>query len=407
LTPDVYVREVPGGTKPIRAVGTSGCAFLGLVPKAEAPRLAPTLITSWGAFVDKFVGPSDGATRPKSTPLVHAVRGFFENGGGRVFIVGLGEASDLQAGLDRLKSEDDVQIVVAPGFTDYASYDAIESHCMNMGDRVAILDGPEKVDDLQRLTKIGSGVAAPAGEPAAGGGRARAAKPAEGVGPPRQKDGYAAIYYPWIYVKDVLNPKAEPVSVPPSGHIAGIYARSDATRGVHKAPANEAVMGALGVTHRLDREQQKLLNPEGVNAIRQFADEGILVWGARTVAPRGSEFVYVNVRRLTNMIKESIRRSTRWIVFEPNDERLWGLIKRDLEAFLLTVWRDGALRGTTPEQAFFVKCDADTNPKEKIDLGELTALIGISPVKPAEFVVFEISQEVPGGAAVAAPAANP
>ena len=398
LTPDVYVHEVPGGTRPIEAVGTSGAALLGTAPKADAPKLEPTLITSWHAFVERFVGPLDAARPPRSTPLVHAVRGFFENGGGRVFVVHLTDPSELQAGLDRLRSEDGAQIVAAPGATDFASYEALASHCAACGDRVAILDAPQQVDDLTSLTKTGS-VAAPADPPTEGGSPRTRSTRSTAVGPPRQADGYAAYYYPWILVRDVLDPKAAPVAVPPSGHIAGLYARTDATRGVHKAPANEMLRGALGVTHRLDGEQQKLLNPQGVNAIRHFTDQGIVVWGARTVAPSSSEFRYVNVRRLTNMIKQSIQRSTRWIVFEPNDDRLWALVKRDLEAFLLTIWRDGALRGTTPEQAFFVKCDAETNSRESIDAGRLTALIGISPVKPAEFVIFQISQEVPAAAA--------
>ncbi len=154
--------------------------------------------------------------------------------------------------------------------------------------------------------------------------------------------------------------------------------------------------GALNVTCRLTREEQGVLNQRGVNCIRLFAREGIRVWGARTVADGSSEWRYLNVRRLFNMIEQSIATSTRWIVFEPNDRTLWKSIRRDITAFLMRVWRDGALMGATPEQAFFVKCDAETNPPDSIDAGMVVTLIGIAPVKPAEFIVFRISQYAAG-----------
>jgi hypothetical protein len=173
---------------------------------------------------------------------------------------------------------------------------------------------------------------------------------------------------------------------------------------VHKAPANEIVRGAVGLTRRLTRSEQAELNPEGVNCIRIFGREGIRVWGARTLA-ESSEWRYLNVRRLFNMIKESIAENTRWIVFEPNTYTLWKSIRRDVSAFLTGLWRDGALMGRTPEEAFFVKCDQETNPPDVIDAGRVVTLIGIAPVKPAEFIVFRLSQvqsgaetEVEGGA---------
>jgi phage tail sheath protein FI len=213
---------------------------------------------------------------------------------------------------------------------------------------------------------------------------------------PRQSDaGYGAVYFPWVTVRDPLVPNTL-VDVPPSGHIAGIWARTDGTRGVHKPPANEAVNGALNVTYRVTREEQGELNPNGVNVIRFFPREGIRVWGARTVADAASEWRYLNVRRLFSMIEESIALGTNWIVFEPNDRTLWKSIRRDISAFLLRVWRDGALMGRTPEEAFFVKCDEETNPPESIDAGQVTTIIGAAPVKPAEFIVFRISQSARG-----------
>jgi phage tail sheath protein FI len=178
--------------------------------------------------------------------------------------------------------------------------------------------------------------------------------------------------------------------------MAGIWARTDTLRGVHKAPANEPVRGAVDLTYRITKPEQDILNPAGVNCIRYFPAEGIRVWGARTLAAEASEWRYLNVRRLFNMLKESIADGTRWIVFEPNDFLLWQSIRRDINAFLTRVWRDGALHGRTPKEAFFVKCDEETNPVDVRDAGQVVALIGVAPVKPAEFVVFKLSQSTAG-----------
>jgi phage tail sheath protein FI len=167
---------------------------------------------------------------------------------------------------------------------------------------------------------------------------------------------------------------------------------------VFKAPANEQVRGAVGVTYRITHQEQEVLNPAGVNCIRFFHNEGIRVWGARTLAA-DAQWKYVPVRRLFNMIEESIALHTRWVVFEPNDQTLWNLIKRECTAFLTRLWRAGALTGRTPAEAFFVKCDAETNPPDEIDAGRVVILIGVAPVKPAEFVIFRIGQGVEGAQA--------
>ncbi|MBK8033568.1 MAG: phage tail sheath family protein [Chloroflexi bacterium] len=204
----------------------------------------------------------------------------------------------------------------------------------------------------------------------------------------------AALYYPWVEVADMTGGKGRTRMVPPSGHMAGIYARVDNSRGVHKAPGNEIVRTALGLEVQVTKGEHDLLNPIGVNVIRSFPGRGIRVWGARTLSSDPA-WRYINVRRLFNMIEESIERGTQWVVFEPNDTFLWGRVRRDVRAFLTTVWRTGALFGTSPEDAFYVKCDAETNPPELRDLGQLVVEIGIAPVKPAEFVIFRISQWSP------------
>ncbi len=401
LAPDIYIEEVPSGDRPIQAVGTSTAAFVGVAPDASKRVNETVAVNNWTQFLSQFV--SEGS---KSTPLSQAVFGFFQNGGTRCYVVNVGDGKPIMGngtGLNLLERIDEIAIVAAPGFIDAGSYDAILTHCETLQDRVAVLDSPELVTDLNTLTQVATAPSrsarsraaasaasseTPATPPALSGGvRAR---PSDG--------GFGAYYYPWITVRDPLSPN-DLVNVPPSGHMAGIWARTDATRGVHKAPANEVVRGALNVTHRLTRDEQGLLNQNGVNTIRLFAREGIRVWGARTVADASSEWRYLNVRRLFNMIEESIAESTRWIVFEPNDYTLWKSIRRDLSAFLTRIWRDGALMGRTPEQAFFVKCDEETNPPDIIDAGIVVTVVGIAPVKPAEFIVFRISQYA-GGAQV-------
>lgn len=402
-TPGVYIEEKSGGARPIQAVGTSTAGFVGVAPSRSAPVNEAVLIDSWSKFVSKFISPPgekktelsefrDGATQF----LAHAVFGFFQNGGSLCYVVNVGEEGQLQGGagkrqgLDLLAEKDEVAIVAAPGFFDVAAHKALVAHCELLKDRVAILDPGTKIadeNDVERLKEI-----ATSGK--------KSDKPT-GLFPGESKNGFAAFYAPWIRVPNLFQTHKEKpdfrIDVPPSGHLAGIYARTDATRGVHKAPANEPVRGALNVSYAFTDAEQGPLNSRGVNCIRLFSREGVTVWGARTLAPAASEWRYLNVRRLFNMIEESIRLSTRWVVFEPNDLPLWKSIRRDITAFLTNLWRDGALMGATPEEAFFVKCDAETNPESVVNEGRVVTVIGIAPVKPAEFVIFQVSQ-TSGGA---------
>jgi phage tail sheath protein FI len=204
----------------------------------------------------------------------------------------------------------------------------------------------------------------------------------------------------------VNNPLARPgatngerfITIPPVGHVAGVWARTDGTRGVWKAPANEAVRGLARLEFEVTSGEQDLLNPEGVNCIRSFGSYGTKIWGARTLAKTDPSWRYINVRRLFNFIEESIRRGTQWAVFEPNDVDLWQRVKRNITSFLRGLWMQGALVGATPEQAFYVICDGSNNPASSVDEGRLIVEIGIAPVKPAEFVIFRISQWQGGGA---------
>lgn len=425
--PGVYVQEVPSGARSIGRVGTSTLGVVGVAPDPQARLDEAVPIDNWTQFVDTYVG-----SATQGTDLSSAVFGFFANGGGRCWVVNVGPGGPITGtarkptGLTLLEAVDEIAIVAAPGYTDPGSYDDLIAHCAHplRQDRVAILDPPETVDDVSALTRVATvGLPAPragraqvtasAGDEAGGDGEKaesadaepaadepaadapasgdRAPAPAAGLASlrPPQSD-YAAFYYPRIVIREPVS--GQRAVVPPSGHIAGVWARTDATRGVHKAPANEPVVGALDLVRRVSRGEQEVLNPAGVNCIRYFAGEGIRVWGARTLAAESHPYRYINVRRLVNMIKESIADGTRWVVFEPNDYTLWASIRRDIGAFLTNVWRDGALLGRSPQEAFFVKCDEETNPPDVRDAGQVVTIIGLAPVKPAEFVVFKLMQ---------------
>jgi phage tail sheath protein FI len=400
-TPGVYIVEQPG-PKTVQAVGTSVAAFLGQAPDAGAHLGEAVAINNWSQFCAEFAA----GDNVRSTFLSHAVNGFLQNGGGRAFIVNIAEG-DAIAGTDRprrtglklLEEIDEVSIVLSPGRYDVASHEALLSYCEKVGNCVAICDPPQDVKNTE-LLKIVETAAAPS--PAkgkdkdkdkdAGGAADTAAKPGGGLRPRLSVGGFGTFYFPWLYVADALNPRGGLVPVPPSGHMAGIWAGTDTRRGVQKAPANVPVAGALNLTYRVTDAEQADLNSKGVNVIRFFSTEGNLVWGARTLAEESSEWRYLNVRRLVIMIEESIKRATRWVVFEPNDRTLWKTIRSEITGFLTSVYRDGALMGATAEEAFFVKCDEETNSQESIDMGQVNIVIGIAPVKPAEFVIFKIAQ---------------
>ena len=264
-----------------------------------------------------------------------------------------------RTGLAALKEQDDVSIVCVPDENDIRGLtEAVVTHCENMGERFAILQCPQNAGRVSNIeTPVDS--------------------------------TYAAYYYPWIEVKDPITNQEK--VVPPGGHIAGMYARNDAETGVHGSPANMVVRGALDLQHTITKGEQDVLNPRGVNCIRSFQGRGIRVWGARTTSS-DPEWKYINVRRLFLYIEQSIDEGTQWAVFEPNDRDLWARVTQSVSNFLTTAWRDGALMGTTPDEAFFVNCGESTMTQDDIDNGRLICEIGIAPVKPAEFVIFRIQQ---------------
>ncbi len=286
-----------------------------------------------------------------------------------------------RAGINGLAVANDVTMVILPdlvtaatkadGSIDLGLWKAVQTslitHCELNGNRMAVLDAPPGMSP-QQIKEWRSDVA-------------------------MYDSAFASLYYPWIKIENPIgtNGDAE-IFIPPSGHVAGVWARTDATRGVWKAPANDTIRGVLDLEYGVTQNEQSLLNPIGINCIRPFGTRGIRIWGARTLAS-DSDWRYINVRRLFNMVEATIAEGTQWAVFEPNDVALWEGVKRTLNAFLRGLWTAGALFGSAAEQAFYVKCDSETNPPESIDQGLLIVEVGIAPVKPAEFVVFRIAQQ--------------
>jgi len=330
----------------------------------------------------------DFLSQPSVFGFVASVNGFYDNGGGKsyVYLMGVqnmaGSIRENQAdklGLYAFDDCDDIALMASPGLNYNQQKETLE-HCETRKDRFAILDGPIVSDGSMDI--------------------------------PASEKGFGAMYVPWFRVTkpswfsgeqdiSVTGPNRRKLAkasknelyVPPSGHVAGIMARVDAERGVHKAPANELVMGITGLTQVINRIEQGQYNDRGINVIREFKDRGTRVWGARTLATKSDpSWKYVNVRRLFIMIEQSIMIGSQWAVFEPNDHTLWKKLTRDVRAYLMRVWRSGALFGQSPEEAFYVKCDSETNPRFLIDAGQVNVQIGICPVKPAEFVIFSIGQ---------------
>ncbi|HZT32861.1 MAG TPA: phage tail sheath C-terminal domain-containing protein [Bryobacteraceae bacterium] len=433
LHPGVYVEEIPPLARPIAGAGTSTPGFIGVIPdtvqlaaKTRASDAASDIargykfvdfsyadpvrraqagrayfITSWTQYTQlfgDFIGDDSAAATSAASPavdtgqrhLAHAVFGFFNNGGTGCYVARVAAAADLGNALRAFAAITDITMVAAPGLTGGTNYAALTSHCETLQDRVAILDPVETnaAFDTGDFTLLQNPTTA---------------TPTPGLRP--QDSSFAAFYFPWIQVFDpataLMTAKNSPpgdglIYVPPSGHMAGIYARTDATRGVHKAPANEGVLGATGLRYALSNADQDMLNDNGVNLIRSL-NGAIRVWGARTVGgDANGDFKYISTRRFFNFLRTSIDQGTQFVVFEPNSPALWQRIIRSVSDFLLLQWRAGALFGDTPAKAFFVKCDKDTNPPEVRDAGQVVTEIGVAIVKPAEFVIFRI-QQVTGG----------
>ncbi len=390
-TPGVKINELRLGAPPIFGVGTSTAGFVGVAPKSDRFVGAARLVTSADQFTSDYIFAAPGdETRDKtkdatrSTDLSRAVLGFFANGGGTCYVVNVDSTNAAQlvnnvnAGLALFQVIDEIAIIAAPGQTDPAVYTTLEDQAKTSRNRFAILDPPAKVANLSTLITP-STIPNPT------------ARPGDSI--------HAAFYYPRILVGPQVaggkllsgDPRSEAAS--PSGHVAGVYARVDASRGVHKAPANEQVLGALGVEHLLTDEDQNAVNKQGVNLLRMFSGNTV-IWGGRTLQANGNsidpDYAYVSTRRLVSFVEESLRQGLRFAVFEPNNLSLRQQIIRSARGFLNGVWRDGALFGATADEAFYVRFPDIFNTDADRAAGKLTVEIGLRVTFPAEFIIVRI-----------------
>lgn len=345
----------------IRTPGADKETFENLSMNRRHPRYYETTVNSSKVRVKPPSKPSK--TKPlDDLPTILAAKKLEKGDDDDLMAIG---ANQFQNGISALNTVDDVNFICIPDAQDSSIQNDLITHCLNKGDRLAILDVPLGQDPDSALVhrKL-----------------------------VQSERGFAALYYPWLEIRDPSSRNGSRLLIPPSGHIAGIYARVDQSRGVHKAPANENIRGALGLERILTDEHQALLNPEGLNVLRILPGQGQpVVWGARTTVSKDvTDWVYVNVRRLFLYLEESIEEGIRWAVFEPNNLQLWQKLKRTITEFLTRVWRDGALFGEKAEQAFYVRIDEALNPPPTRAIGRLYIEIGVAPVRPAEFIIVRI-----------------
>ena len=346
--PGVYLQNLRLQPQPIEGVSTNTVAFLG---ETQTGPTTLTLITSWVEFQKLF-----GGYFGEGKFLPYVVEGFFLNGGQCCFVRKVAN-NDYSAALAGLEGLDEVSIIYSPNAQAVPGLaEALIDHCERLRNRFVIFDSLKGQDPSS-------------------------------VSKPRASS-FAALYYPWINVKEAGTGRL--CLVPSGGHVAGIYARTDIEKGVHKAPANESVKGAVGLEFQVNQRQQDILNPQGINCIRAFAGRGILVWGARTLSSY-PEKKYANVQRLLIYLEQSIKKGTAWTTFELNNEATWAKVKVAVEGFLERAWLAGMLLGAKSQEAYFVKCDRTTMTQNDIDNGRLIMLIGVAPIKPAEFLILRIA----------------
>lgn len=353
LAPGVYVEEVSFRAKSIEGVPTDTVALIGF---AGSGPTAPTLVTSFHEFSMQF------AAFPPTGNLPHAVSGFFANGGTRCFILRLPSPPngiDCTKAVALLADVADIAMVCCPDEHAIPGMSlALVAHSEQMRYRIAVLAAPSN-SDYSHL-------------------------------PPKELLSSRAAYYaPWLKISNPAG--GPPLTVHPGGHVTGAIAANDIQRGVYKAPANISLNDVIGLERDITQREQDPLNQRGINVIRNFPGRGIRIWGARTTSS-DPEWKYVNLRRYFIYLERSIDQGTQWAVFESNGDQLWSNVKRTVEDFLYNEWRNGALLGDKPEKAFFVKCDRTTMTQNDLDNGRLICLVGVAPLKPAEFVIFRIGQ---------------
>lgn len=364
-TPGVYVEESPRGSQPIAGVATSITAFIGATRRGALKK--PVRVASFAEFEQRFGGLA------ADLETGYAVKQFFDNGGTSAWIVRATKNATAPQLVARIQALDAVEfnLLVLPAVSDAAVVIAAANYCQQRR-TFLIVDSPATAKTPAQMAQVVTSGALP-------------------------KTSFAAVYFPWLKIADPLKPGQARV-VAPSGTIAGLIAKNDATRGVWKAPANIGMQGVQGLEYNVTETDSGLLTPLGVNCLRSFPGRGLLVWGARTLAgsdAAANDWKYISVRRLALFIEESVDRGTKWAVFEPNAEPLWAKVRGSVENFLTGLWREGALLGSKPEAAFFVKCGLGTTmTQQDIDDGRLIIVIGLAVVHPAEFIIIHIGQQL-------------
>jgi phage tail sheath protein FI len=359
--PGVYIQELPEALWPIDGVPTSVTAFLGSASHGIGYRAIR--VRNFGEFEQQFGGLA------LNQDLGYAVQQFFLNGGADAWIVRIPQDltfAEITRGLQALGDVDIFNLLAIPGVTDPQALLAAAEYCRQRR-AFLIVDSPRNVKTPEQMAEVVMSSMWPATID-------------------------AAVYFPWIMIPDSLNNGALMLS-PPSGTMAGVFARTDATRGVWKAPSgSEATLsGVAELEYKLNDEENQSLSSLGVNCLRSFSGLGIVAWGARTLVG-DSDFKYIPPRRLVLFLEESIYRGTKWAVFEPNAEPLWAGLRLSVETFLDKLFREGAFYGSAPRDAYFVRCDSTTTSQSDIDEGVVNILVGFAPIHPAEFVVITISQ---------------
>lgn len=367
LTPGVYIEEVSGNTRSISGVSMDAAVFIGQTRQADTQD-AYTPVTSYTEFARRFSKPAIGIRSLRKTGtdyLAYAVQGFFDNGGKKLYVLRLEKAA-LAGYLQALQQVDnfaDAALLAMPGYStlpapEYARLNQVlVRHAETWRKRMILLEPPPGASQAT-LLDIRRAI----------------------------DSRYAALYAPWLKLHDPS--LRRDVLVPPGGHLAGIYAHTEATRGIHKSPANVELQGIRGFERTISDTEQSTLNPQGVNALRTLRGRH-LVWGARTTS-NDPEWRYVAVQRFAMFVEQSLQQGLQWAVFEPNEEPLWAQVRLSVSNFMHTQWRNGALQGAKAEEAFFVRVDRSTMTQSDIEAGRLILQVGFAPLKPAEFVILRL-----------------
>lgn len=346
-TPGISLEEFHFPSAPIEGLPTSTTGFIAVT--GRGPLLGP--LTSFADF-ERVATPNLGVNLPL------AVRGFFENGGQLLYISQIAASDPFESGLAALGAQR-ISVVCCPDEpTIPNAAAALSAHCEKRKDRICILQSSQPIVPVATHQ-------------------------------PPVNSTYAAYYYPWITVPSLAGNST--VTMPPGGHIAGIYSQTDTNRGVWTAPDNVVLIGVTALSQNVTTPESDQLNARGIDLIRSFPVQGIRVWGARTTATENSDWKYVPVRRLMIFIEQSISQGIQWAIFEPDGPALWAAVSSSVQNFLATLWKSGAFKGATQQEAFFVRCDLDTMTQNDLDNGRLVCVVGVAPVSPAEFVLISIS----------------